>query len=100
MSGHTPGPWAVTKGSPRKVTANGVLICNAVLRNSATTKQNAAGKGEEKAKANARLIAAAPELLEALEVIAPMLDYLPHPHCVSAINSVRAAITAATGDAA
>jgi hypothetical protein len=64
---HTPGPWAVTKGKPRKVTANGVLICNAVLRNMATTAQNKNGKGEDEAEANARLIAAAPMLLEAAQ---------------------------------
>jgi hypothetical protein len=61
---HTPPPWDVTKGKPRKITANGVLICNAVLRNMATTAQNKNGKGEDEAKANARLIAAAPELLQ------------------------------------
>jgi hypothetical protein len=44
---HTPGPWAVTKGRPRKVTANGVLICNAVFK----------GYNEE-AEANARRIVA------------------------------------------
>ncbi len=64
---HTPPPWDVTKGKPRKITANGVLICNAVLRNMATTAQNKNGKGEDEAKANARLIAAAPELLAALQ---------------------------------
>ena len=67
MSGHTPGPWAVTTAKPRKVTAGGVLICTAVLRNSATTSQNKHGKGEDEAKANARLIAAAPELLVPLQ---------------------------------
>ena len=61
---HTPPPWDVTKGKPRKITANGVLICNAVLRNMATTAQNKNGKGEDEAKANARLIAAAPDLLQ------------------------------------
>ncbi len=66
-AGHTPGPWAVTKAKSRKVTAKGVLICTAVLRNSATTAQNKHGKGQHEAEANARLIAAAPALLEALE---------------------------------
>lgn len=97
MSGHTPGPWAVTKDKPRKVTANGVLICTAVLRNSATTKQNAAGKGQEEAKANARLIAAAPALLEALVAL---VDSFEKHRPKELWDAARAAIAAATGEAA
>lgn len=71
IANHTPGPWSTTKAKPRKVTAGGVLICNAVLRNSATVRQNANGKGEEEGEANARLISAAPDYhAVALEIAA------------------------------
>ena len=43
------------------MTANGVLICNAVLRNSATTAQNKRRKSVEEAEANALVLAAAPD---------------------------------------
>lgn len=103
MSGHTPGPWAVTKGKPRKVTANGVLICTAVLRNRATTKQNAAGKGEEEARANAAFIVRARNshdaLLEALDfmtnVARSMSGFSP-----MAMKQAVDAIAAATGEVA
>lgn len=69
----TARPWAATKDKPRKITRTGVLICNAVLRNSATTKQNAKGKGELEATANARLIVTAVNsyepMLAALEAL-------------------------------
>ena len=68
---YTPGPWACTKSKPRKVTAGGVLVCNAAIRNSATAAQNKTGKDLAEAQANARLIAAAPELVEALRECLP-----------------------------
>jgi hypothetical protein len=92
---HTPGRWAVTKGKPRKITANGVVICNAVLRNMATTAQNKNGKGEDEAKANARLIAAAPELLQ---VANKAFDFLGGVDGAAEIRAeLMAAIAKATG---
>lgn len=55
----------------------------------------------ERQNADAHLIAAAPDMLEALEAIAPML---PHgvvdsdPQWAAAINAARAAIKKARGD--
>ncbi len=66
---HTPGPWQVSKQKARRVTnAHGVVICNAVLRNQGTAKggHKHGAKDVLEGEANARLIAAAPELLEAL----------------------------------
>ncbi len=63
---HTKGPWAVSKQKPRRVTASGVVICNAVLRNQGGPKHKAYMKDEQEAEANARLIAAAPTLLDAV----------------------------------
>ena len=75
MGSHTPGPWAVTKAKPRTVTSGGVLICNAALRNLGTVKQNKHGKDEIEAEANARLIAAGPELLEALQALISACEF-------------------------
>jgi primosomal replication protein N len=61
---HTPGPWAVSKQKARRVTASGVIICNAVLRNQGGPKHKAYLKDEHEAEANANLIAAAPDLVE------------------------------------
>lgn len=58
MSKHTPGPWTVVSegmASPKVVDANGLGICHTTY----------APTGAE---ANACLIAAAPELLEALRM--------------------------------
>ena len=65
MTEHTPGPWfadnleCVFTGRE----GDGLLICNA--RNSTVPKQNRPTR--QQAEANARLIAAAPDLLAALE---------------------------------
>ena len=52
---------------------------------------------DEEAEANARLITAAPDLLEALR---SLLDALPSATTHPAIRSARAAIAKATGGAA
>jgi hypothetical protein len=76
MSEHTPGPWEargkaiVVRGSPRWNNAYNGRICNV----------QGAGEGDNKinkaAKANARLIAAAPQMLDALEAVALFLHWL------------------------
>lgn len=63
---HTPGPWRVSTSKIRRViTGHGIVICNAVMRHAATEKTKDAIEAE--AISNARVIAAAPELLEALD---------------------------------
>ncbi|MGK2908784.1 MAG: hypothetical protein ACSLE1_03145 [Sphingobium sp.] len=68
---HTPGPWAVSKNSSgRRVTSTtGIVICNAVIRNSGSAKNGHKHSAKDvlEAEANARLIAVAPALLEALQ---------------------------------
>lgn len=64
MAKHTPGPWRTAKRFPRRVTTHeGVMIGNAILANSGRSTF----KSESEAGANARLISAAPDLLEALK---------------------------------
>lgn len=66
---HTPGPWEVDScGDPLIVNGpeHGDASIVAIL---ATDAANAWGYGEEETRANARLIAAAPDLLDAAEEI-------------------------------
>jgi hypothetical protein len=57
MNRHTPGPWAVTAdGINIKTKDTDIMIC-----------ENGGETGATEDKANARLIAAAPDMLEALE---------------------------------
>lgn len=65
MSKHTPGPWYVSKRNPLRVIESGpraitLATCSTLGRG--VTAENA----QTEAEANARLIAAAPELCEAL----------------------------------
>lgn len=69
---HTPGPWQVNSGAV--FTESGAPIANMVRDETAT----AAGIAPWERDKNAHLIAAAPELLEALEGLAPLiLEYFP-----------------------
>lgn len=103
MSGqHTPGPWRVSKAKARRVTSeHGIVICNAVLRNQGGPKHKAFMKDELEAEANARLTAAAPELLEALEAAEQLhRDGLLNSaeERVAEVHALRrSAITKATG---
>lgn len=65
---HTPGPWAQAKSSKTEILAGGnAWIASARWSNEISI---------DKAKANAQLIAAAPELLDALQVLAA--EYEPN----------------------
>lgn len=72
---HTPGPWRTLAKNPRKIvtTATRHTIVAGCYTNASKgpglrTKQSAGSPPRDEAEANARLIAAAPELLAALEV--------------------------------
>ena len=88
MSKHTPGPWSIYVNAPsdhviRKMSKDGYELC-AIARVSS-------------GYANARLIAAAPELLEALT------DCVEHMHWTqplgeAALKKAKAAIAKATGE--
>ena len=64
MSKHTPGPWAVGSASGHIETANAWRMSIAICYNK---DSKADGVSKEEFEANARLIAAAPDLLKALQ---------------------------------
>ena len=92
----TPGPWR--EHSHRQIGPDEGIVCEVW---SAIGWGNAA---IQQADANVRLIAAAPDLLAALETAdMALIGYLPaHRNDVTdaAIGAARAAITKATGEAA
>lgn len=103
MSGHTEGPWRITNKRPRRVVREGgKVICTAVLHNGAGGKKDIR-KDTSEAEANAHLIAAAPELKEALEDLVFWFD--AHDSAVPSINppteklnNALAALAKATGE--
>lgn len=99
---HTPGPWAVSDGLVRLEDQ-----IDQLLRDIGSDKEWVPvvihdEEGECGVTAlchpvNARLIAAAPELLEALEEIKGLLEGFPYPDVDGAIRSAHTAIAKATG---
>lgn len=98
MSKHTPGPWNIgTKNGARVWSENGeTLIADADVSESLR---------KEIKKANARLIAAAPELLEMLCTALPFIEdaeldpAYKAGHVAAISEQIRALIAKATGDA-
>lgn len=72
---HTPGPWRTLRKNPRRVVGSGsrhIIIAGCYTSLSKgrglAAMQSGGSPDQRTAEANARLIAAAPELLDALEV--------------------------------
>lgn len=92
---HTPGPWAMPdsgQGRISKVKANGGwdgLIATADCGDYARSRSEGL--------ANARLIAAAPELLEALQGILSCVSVRIDDPRIEKFDAARAAIAKATG---
>ena len=115
--GWTKGVWAVTNHKLRKVTSQGVLICNAVLRNSGTSKNPPSCKDQLEAEANAALIAEAgtvanetgltprqlanqrAELLAAIQALLAVGKTYQDEAGQKAVAQARAAIAKCTGAA-
>jgi len=102
MKKHTPGPWKFGKELGAR---NGEWLVSFDAGSKGrgiAIAETRTGPGSE--EATARLIAAAPELLAALETAyMALIGYLPaHRNDVTdaAIGAARAAITKATGEAA
>lgn len=94
MTQHTPGPWAVV---PARTGENDSIYFEVHdgFGRTATVYGDIATDGEE--AANARLIAAAPELLEALRELADHCRAFYMAERESILLNARAAIAKATG---
>lgn len=92
MSGHTPGPWAIEKESESHSIVNrsfeGDEWCVAEVY-----------RETDMAIANANLIAAAPDLLDALESVSSDLERIAGVLFSDSLKVARAAIARAKGEA-
>lgn len=101
---HTPGPWEVWnwEADPRHVCvgpqAGGLCVADVVACNAHGIFT---AETEARGMADARLIAAAPDLLDALQTASMALIGYTHRNEIieNALNAARAAIVKATGNA-
>jgi hypothetical protein len=95
---HTQGPW---RSNYPQITAQGdmaLTVAVVLYREDNNARADSAAKTKGEAEANARLIAAAPELLAALKAMLNRYgDKTEHPFCHASI-SARAAISKAEGN--
>lgn len=99
MSKHTPGPWAITNTAdiftPLGATnAEGIAAVSNDGWHIADCDMGALCLDE--VSANARLISAAPDLLEALEGLVACIDETRGANATDALHKARAAIAKAT----
>src|SRR5690554_4275769 len=96
MSKHTPGPWFINRESEDVIEGKlSIESVNAETKLSYFIAQVDECKSQE---ANARLISAAPELLEALEAITDLYDTDEGCRSLQEYQAARAAIAKATGE--
>ncbi len=93
MNQHTPGPWEVAYYDK-----NGQAVVKSEHIEIATCWHHCVGAIEKEMKANARLIAAAPELLEALKGILAVASVRIDDPRIAQWDAARAAIAIATGE--
>lgn len=104
MTGHTLGPWRANLHPTQRQAGRtyGFIHAGAVVPIAAVTL-GVAGMSQDEGRANARLIASAPELLAALERVEELtrapVDLVAHPvTCMETIRALaRAAIAKARG---
>jgi hypothetical protein len=88
MSSFTPGPWNIFQSIGLEVEADGIPICEIWQRGD-----------EEQEQANARLIAAAPDLLEVLLACDEAMGYMSEYDIpITLPEKVKAAIRKATAE--
>jgi hypothetical protein len=92
MSKHTPGPWLIEAQNSHTGAIATVHNTTDVWVEIWSENWIVTGMGPEEQSANARLIAAAPELLESLEYAIRMVPEL------ATVPGVKAAIAKATGE--
>lgn len=92
MSAHTPGPWSLAKG----IEWNSWLI---EINRSSWSRVWGSIENQPEVDANARLIAAAPELLLALEYLHENCDSTgPYPGGLRVLEMVERALKKARGE--
>ena len=93
---HTPGPWEYRAAGPRS--ANWTVVAGDKMR-VCLVPPRFHGPGRSDGCANAALIAAAPDLLAALEAVEAIADWEgpPDGHFLATWAAARAAITKAQG---
>ena len=94
MGKHTPGPWGASEGHPSDVWH--VDMPNRWYSVIVSRGGDDWDMPVEEVQANARLIAAAPELLAVVEMLS-RYDPLEHPYFYSVINKAKAALAKAKG---
>ncbi len=94
MSAHTPGPWVVQGRDQTEVMGPDFLIVKVPFDAGSPVTDT---EGLEAAQADARLIAAAPDLLSACELALRSLEGVPADFAVRACGEIRTAIAKANG---
>lgn len=93
---HTPGPWEIDGEYVQQAGQTVVAVCDVLNMDKAGDKGWYSGPVTQ---ANKRLIAASPELLEALEALLGMdVAYQRGPRVEAAVAAGRAAIAKAKGE--
>lgn len=102
MSGHTPGPWLLSDGGRTVYALTQYGFNRFWLSIDSCGRPTHDEAGPEECRANARLIAAAPELLEALRGLSEVIDaaiwgkpWQGYPH--AQMDAAKAAIAKAEG---
>ncbi len=94
---HTPAPWIADLGEAHRVRAQQDGGQVAIMMNLKGQHGLAGRMSGDEVAANAHLIAAAPQLLEALKAVTATEMFLPdHPQRQAAYKAARAAIYKAT----
>ena len=103
MNKFTPGPWVATKFNPL---TGEIDECYLYIEPGVAVIERKIKGRDQHDIANARLISAAPDLLEALEIwladydeVAANPDFEPFPHVAERVAKTRAAIAKARGEA-
>jgi hypothetical protein len=92
----TPGPWRIAGTMTKYIEASlGNGWVQEVASVGPTDHDNGYGQQHE---ANARLIAAAPDLLEALEDCLRVVEFLASDSCPTTIQNAKAALAKAAGE--
>jgi hypothetical protein len=92
----TPGPWMWDSDQIKTDPLNRVRF--RVVARGKTITQCYYSSGDENAEHDARLIAAAPDLLEALEDCLRVVEFLASDSCPTTIQNAKAALAKATGE--